>query len=197
MQFARRGTTETSFPYPYRDNVLELWAVNLAYVQAYLALYYPDDAAVSADAAMARWADELDRLLPNPIARPEGGLTREWVARVCATVIHLSTVEHDILNNVAWDYNTFGFVVPSVVPASGEQMDTLRALDMIALLFVTWRPFNMLFDSHIESMALDGPGRQVMLGWLDRLREVQEQMEARGHDPSLAYPANFNISITN
>jgi hypothetical protein len=197
VQFARRGTTETVFPYPYRDNVLELWAVNLAYVQDYLALYYPDDDAVGADAAIARWADELDRLLPNPIARPDGGLTREWVARVCATVIHLSTVEHDILNNVAWDYCTFGFVTPTAVPASGEQMDTLRALDTIAVLFVTWRPFNMLFDSHVESMALDGPGRRVMLGWLDRLRELQEQMEARGHDPSLAYPANFNISITN
>ena len=71
----------------------------------------PTTTAVRADAAIAGWADELDRLLPNPIARPEGGLTREWVARVCATVIHLSTVEHDILNNVAWDYCTFGFVV--------------------------------------------------------------------------------------
>jgi len=197
VQFARRGTTETPFPYPYRDNVLELWAVNLAYVQDYLALYYPDDDAVRADAAITRWADELDRLLPNPVARPEGGMTREWVARVCATVIHLSTVEHDILNNVAWDYCTFGFVTPTVVPASGEQMDTLTSLDMIAVLFVTWRPFNMLFDSHVESMALDGPGRRVMLGWLDRLRELQGQMEARGHDPSLAYPANFNVSITN
>ena len=197
VQFARRETTETSFPYPYRDNVLELWAINLAYVQEYLAVYYPDDHAVRADPALARWADELDRLLPNPIARPDGGLTREWVARVCATVIHLSTVEHDILNNVAWDYCTFGFAVPTVVPASGDQMDMLRSLDAIAVLFVTWRPFNMLFDSHIESMALDGPGRRVMLGWLDRLRELQEQMEARGHDPSLAYPAHFNISVTN
>ena len=76
-------------------------------------------------------------------------------------------------------------------------MDQLRALDIIATLFVTWRPFNMLFDSHIESMALDEPGRQVMLAWLDRLREIQSAMEARGNDPSLAYPANFNISITN
>jgi hypothetical protein len=197
VQFARRGTTETPFAYPYRDNMLELWAVNLAYVQDYLALYYPDDEAVRADAAIAAWADELDRLLPNPIARPEGGLTRDWVARVCATVIHLSTVEHDVLNNVAWDYSTFGFVVPTVVPASGEQMDTVRSLDTIAVLFVTWRPFNMLLDSHVESMALDGPGRRVMLGWLDSLREVQARMEARGHDPSLAYPANFNVSISN
>jgi hypothetical protein len=197
VQFARRGTTETPFPYPYRDNVLELWAVNLGYVQDYLALYYADDEAVRADAALVRWADELDRLLPNPVARPEDGLTRDWVARVCATVIHLSTVEHDILNNVAWDYSTFGFAVPTVVPASGEEMDSLRALDNLAVLFVTWRPFNMLLDSHLESMALDGPGRRVMLGWLDRLRELQAQMEARGHDPSLAYPAHFNVSITN
>ena len=65
------------------------------------------------------------------------------------------------------------------------------------MLFLTWRPFNMLLDSHVESMALDGPGRRVMLSWLDRLREIQEQMEARGDDPSLAYPANFNVSITN
>ena len=196
-QFERRGTTETPFPYPYRDNVLELWAVNLGYVRDYLALYYADDEAVRRDPDLARWADALDGLLPNPVSRPEGGLTREWLARVCATVIHLSTVEHDILNNVVWDYGTFGFVVPAVVPVNGEHMDQLRALDMLAILFVTWRPFNMLLDSHVEDMALDGPGRRVMLAWLDRLRELQGQMEARGHDPSLAYPANFNVSITN
>jgi Lipoxygenase len=196
-QFERRGTTETPFPYPYRDNVLELWAANLDYVRDYLALYYADDAAVRADADLARWADALDALLPNPVTRPGDGLTREWLARICATVIHLSTVEHDILNNVVWDYGTFGFAVPAVVPADGAPMDQLRALDMLAILFVTWRPFNMLFESHIESMALDGAGRRVMLGWLDRLREIQEKMEARGHDPSLAYPLNFNISVTN
>ena len=196
LQFERRGTTQTRFPYPYRDNVLELWAANHEYVRDYVALYYPDDAAVSADTELVAWADELDRLLPNPVARPEG-LTRDWVARVCATVIHLSTVEHDILNNVVWDYTTFGFAVPCVVPASGENMDRLRALDMIAVLFVTWRPFNMLLNSQVEEMAPDEAGRRVMLAWLDRLRGIQVAMEARAHDPSLAYPANFNVSITN
>jgi hypothetical protein len=196
LHFQRRGTTTTPFPYPYRDNVLELWAANLDYVRDYVAVYYADDAAVQADPDLVAWADELDRLLPNPVARPDG-LTREWVARVCATVIHVSTVEHDILNNVVWDYTTFGFAVPCVVPASGEHMDRLRALDMIAVLFVTWRPFNMLFDSGVEQMAPDDAGRRVMLAWLDRLREIQAAMEARGHDPSLAYPQNFNVSITN
>ena len=197
QQFARRGTTQTPFPYPYRDNVLELWAATLDYVTSYVALYYPDDESVRADRALAAWADALDELLPQPLTRPDGGLTRDWVARLCATVIHLSVVEHDILNNVVWDYSTFSWVVPTVAPANGEQMDQLRAFDLITTLFLTWRPFNMLFDSHIESMALDEPGRKVMLAWLDRLREIQSAMEARGNDPSLAYPANFNISVTN
>jgi hypothetical protein len=196
-QFARRGTTETPFPYPYRDNVLQLWQVNLDYVTSYLALYYPDDDAVGADEALVPWLDELDRLLPNPLERPEGGLTRDWLARLCATVIHVSTVEHDLLNNVVWDYATFGYLVPTVAPASGEHMDQLRSFDYITTLFLTWRPFNMLFDSHIEDLALDPEGRRVMLDWLARLREVQEKMDARGHDPSLAYPKNFNVSITN
>jgi len=196
LQFERRGTTETPFPYPYRDNVLELWRVTLDYVTAYVALYYPDDDAVRADPALAAWADELDRLLPNPIARPDG-LTRDWVARVSATVIHLSTVEHDLLNNVVWDYSTFSYVVPTVVPADGAHMDQQRAFDLITTLFLTWRPFNMLLDSHVESMALDGPGRQLMLDWLAGLEAVQERMDERGYDPSLAYPRNFNVSITN
>jgi hypothetical protein len=197
QQFARRGTTTTPFAYPYRDNVLELWRATLDYVTTYVALYYADDEAIRRDAAIANWSDELDRLLPNPLTRPGDGLTRDWVARLCATVIHLSTVEHDLLNNVVWDYATFGFVVPTVVPADGSHMDQLRSFDLITTLFLTWRPFNMLLDSHVESMALDGPGRRVMLDWLARLQVIQVEMTARGHDPSLAYPANLNVSITN
>jgi hypothetical protein len=195
-QFARRGTTETAFPYPYRDNVLELWAATRDYVTAYVDLYYPDDRAVGDDAAIRAWADELDTLLPGGITRPEG-LTRDWLVRVCATVIHLSTVEHDYLNNVVWDYGTFGWLVPTVVPASGEHMDQLRAFDLITTLFLTWRPFNMLLTSNVESMALDDAARAVMVAWLERLRGIQAEMESRGADPSLSYPANLNISITN
>jgi hypothetical protein len=195
-QFARRGTTETPFAYPYRDNVLELWAATRDYVTAYVDLYYPTDEAVADDPAIHAWADELDTLLPGGITRPEG-FSRDWLVRVCATVIHLSSVEHDYLNNVVWDYGTFGWVVPTVVPASGEHMDQLRAFDLITTLFLTWRPFNMLLSSDIESMALDDAGRAVMLAWLDRLRAIQAEMESRGDDPSLSYPANLNISITN
>ena len=64
-QFARRGTTETPFAYPYRDNVMAFWAENRGYVERYLDLYYADDAAVAADPQLASWAAELDRLVPT------------------------------------------------------------------------------------------------------------------------------------
>ena len=44
----------------------------------------------------------------------------DWLARVCATLIHVSSVEHDIVNNVVWNYSTLGWQIPTVVPLSGE-----------------------------------------------------------------------------
>ena len=52
--------------------MLELWAANLEYVRDYVAVYYADDAAVAGDAALVGWAEELDRLLPNPSPAPTG-----------------------------------------------------------------------------------------------------------------------------
>ena len=193
-QFARRGTTETPFAYPYRDNVLELWRATLAYAEAYMALYYADDAAVAGDAAVAAWLAALDELVPNGVVPPTGAGMREWLARLCATVIHASTVEHDYLNNVAWDYSTVGWLVPTVVPLSGERMDQRRALDMIATMIVTWKPYNMLLTSDVPSLALDDDGHAVMAGWIAELQRIQSSMPG-GHP--LAYPANLNVSISN
>ena len=113
---------------------------------------------------------------------------------MCATVIHVSTVEHDYLNNVAWDYSTLGWLVPTVVPLSGERMDQRRAFDMIATMIVTWKPYNMLLDSDVPSLALDDRGRAVMAEWIAELQGIHAAM-AGGHP--LAYPANFNVSISN
>ena len=119
-QFERRGTAETPFPYPYRDNVMQLWAPTRAYVESYLRLYYERDEDVAKDSQLATWAGELDRLLPNGVGIPIGGITFDWLARACATLIHVSTVEHDILNNVVWNYSTLGWLIPTVGAAVGR-----------------------------------------------------------------------------
>jgi Lipoxygenase len=140
-QFARRGTTSTPFAYPYRDNVMSFWDVTRDYVDRYLALYYDGDAAVAADPELLGWVDELNALMSNGVG---DDLTRDWLGRICATLIHVSTVEHDLLNNVVWDYTTLGWVTPTVVTVSGERMDQRRAFDLVATLIGTWKPYNML-----------------------------------------------------
>jgi hypothetical protein len=195
-QFASRGTTTTPFAYPYRDNVLELWGPTRRYAEDYLRLYLDDDSP-TADTDLAAWIDDLDRLLPNGIRRPGDRLDIAWLARVCATVIHLSTVEHDVLNNLTWDYSTPGWIVPAVVPLTGERMDQRRAFELLATLIVTWKPYNMLLTTDLPAIANDARGAAVMATWLDALRGIQRAMVARGDGPGLTYPANLNVSISN
>jgi hypothetical protein len=193
-QFINRGTTDTPFAYPYRDNVLELWNVNLSYVREYLSLYFSDDA-WRRDEPIRAWLSEIDSLLPNGIGEWGDGL--DWLARLCATVVHVSTVEHDVLNNVTWDYSTLGWLIPTVAPENGNRMDCRRSFDLIATLVVTWKPYNMLLTADVPSLALDAKGRAVMADWIAALALLQKSMERRGHEPSLTYPANFNVSISN
>jgi hypothetical protein len=196
-QFARRGTTGTPFAYPYRDNVLRLWAATTTYVEDYLRLYYDDDAAVAADPQLAHWVAELDRLVPNGVTRPDSAASLPWLVRLCATLIHLSTVEHDVLNNIVWNYSTLGWIVPTVAPLSGEGMDQRRAFDLIATIIGTWRPYNMLLTAHIPRLALDPAAAAVMQGWVDRLAEIQRDLPEAASDLSASRPRNLNVSISN
>ena len=196
-QFARRGTAATPFAYPYRDNVMRVWAVTRAYTDAYLRLYYSGDAAVNDDRDLVAWIDDLDRLIPNGISRPAEGATRDWLARLCATLLHLSTAEHDVLNNLVWDYSTIGWIIPTVVPASGAAMDQRRAFDLVATIIGTWKPYNMLLTADVPSLALDDAGRAVMRQWIDGLAAIQKELEHTSPRPDLTYPKNWNVSISN
>ena len=117
---------------------------------------------------------------------------------MCATLIHVSTVEHDILNNVVWDYTTLGWIVPTIVPLSGEPMDRRRSFDLIATLIGTWKPYNMLLTADVAKLALDERAAAVMREWIERLDRLQDTMTARDpRDVSLTYPAALNVSISN
>lgn len=197
QQFRRRGTTTTPFDYPYRDNVLELWAATLGYVDRYLRLYYASDGDVQGDEQLSAWVEELDSFVPQGISRPDQVRGVDWLARLCATVIHVSTTEHDALNNLVWDFSTPSWLIPTVVPRSGERMDQRRAFDLIATLIGTWKPYAMLLTADVPSLAVDERGRNVMSQWIADLAEIQQRMEARGMDRRLVYPANLNVSISN
>ncbi|PYM58008.1 MAG: hypothetical protein DMD79_19610, partial [Candidatus Rokuibacteriota bacterium] len=196
-QFARRGTADTPFDYPYRDNVMQVWRVTRAYAESYLRLYYDDDEAMRADRELGAWLDELDRLVPNGIGRSAAGAFRDWLARLCGMLLHLSTAEHDVLNNIVWDYSTIGWIIPTVVPESGAAMDRRRAFDLVATIIGTWKPYNMLLTADVPALACDPRGRALMQAWIDRLGEIQREMDKWGERPDLSYPKNWNVSISN
>jgi hypothetical protein len=199
----RRGVARTPFPYPQRDNVLALWRVTRDFVSRYLDIYYPDDHAVACDMALERWRRELDRLLPAGLADRDrwigsGALDRVALKRIAATFLHTSTVTHDQVNNVVWNYSTLNFLIPTVVPESGEQQDQRLSFDLISTLIVTWKPFNMLFDG-ISKLALDADARVAMDDYVAQMRAAEDRLVAdEGPDqPDLTYPRNLNFSVTN
>ncbi len=199
----RRGMERTPFAQPRRDNLLGFWAVTLEFVCSYLALYYPDDEAVAADPALGRWRSALDGLLPGGLADDtgyvgDGPLDRETLARICAGFIHTSTVTHDQLNNVVWNYSTLNFLIPTVVPESGELQDQRLSFDFINTLIGTWKPFNMLLDG-ISVLALDDRARELMDGYVDALRKIDVGLAEAGRDreSDFTYARNLNFSVSN
>jgi hypothetical protein len=173
-----------------------MWAETQSYVESYLGLYYADDAALRRDGEVAAWLTAFDGFITNGLKIPADGMRIDWLTRLCATLIHVSTVEHDYLNNVSWNYSPLGWLVPTVVPEGGERMDRRRAFDLVATLIATWKPYNMLLTTDVPSLALDEPAREVMQQWIDRLVQIQEKMAGATVDERLSYPANFNPSVS-
>ena len=197
---ARRGMSQTPFAQPRSDNLLSFWRVTRDFVRRYLAEYYPDDAAVAADPALSRWRDRLDRLLPAGLADDtgylgDGTLDREALERICSIFIHTSTVTHDQLNNVVWNYSTLNFMIPTVVPESGALQDQRLSFDFLTTLIGTWKPYNMLLDG-ISILALDDCAREQMDDYVEQLRGIDAALPSR-REPDLTYARYLNVSVSN
>lgn len=192
----RRGVARGGFEYAYRVDVLPLWELIRNYVQRYVVLYYPDDGAVAGDAPLAGWFGELGHLLPGGLDRYAPTLTRDSLVRICATFIHTSTVTHDNVNNIVWNYTTLPQYLPTVVPDNGGLPPADIAFDFILTVIGTWKPFNMLLDG-ISQLALDEAARTVMDEFIDGMRSYQAELEQRPFTHHTIYPANLNYSVSN
>jgi hypothetical protein len=96
-----------------------------------------------------------------------------------------------------WNYSTLGWIVPTVVPLSGEDMDQRRAFDLVATIIGTWKPYNMLLTADIPKLALDPAAAAIMQRWIERLAEIQQDMTEAPSDLSISRPGNLNVSISN
>lgn len=98
----RRGVTNPSLCFPYRDDALKLWDALLQFVDAVLGdVHYPDDAAVTRDDALQAWARELcwSGRVTGFGERTDGSIrTQRYLVRAVAFMIFTASVQHAAVN---------------------------------------------------------------------------------------------------
>jgi hypothetical protein len=191
-----RGVADAEFHYPFRANVEPLWKIVRLYVSDYVDHYFPADASVAADEELHRWYRELDQRFPGGLGGYAPVLDREAVKKICASLIYTSTVTHDNVNNIVWNYTTLSQYIPTIVSENGDEPPVDIAFDFLTTLIGTFKPYNMLLEG-ISSVALDEEGRRIMDSFIATLARLQDEMDAQ--PPSLhgIYPKNLNYSVSN
>lgn len=98
----RRGVSNPSLCFPYRDDALKLWDALLQFVDAVLGdVHYPDDTAVARDDSLQAWARELcwSGRVAGFGERTDGSIrTRHYLVRAVAFMIFTASVQHAAVN---------------------------------------------------------------------------------------------------
>jgi len=190
-----RQMTDPEIQYPLMANLLPLWKCIWRFTERYVDRYYTTDTAVLADSELQGWFAELDEKIPNGVKKYAPNPDRAGIKKLCALFIYSSTVGHDLQNNVLWDYAPLSQHIPTIVPADGSLPPVDVALQFLATVMVTWKPFNMLLDD-FSTLAPDEMGAEIIRDFLDDLRGLQRQIDERPHDPSIVQPKNLNYSVS-
>lgn len=108
-EFEHNDTSRLS-EYPWRDDSLLSWPTVLAFVSAYVALYYPSDQAVASDAELRAWLVEIgsdDGARLKHFVDPAAIATRDNLALLVAGIIFRATVYHAGINYVGYDWQLY------------------------------------------------------------------------------------------
>lgn len=140
LTFAQRDVADReAFPnYPYRDDSLLYWDAIHEWVNAYVRLYYPNDAEIQRDTELQGWARELAsddggriKGLPN-----NGSIQRiEELIEVATFVIYTCSVQHAAVNFPQYDCMSY---VPNMPLAGYRPAPTTKTgateADFVAML---------------------------------------------------------------
>ena len=185
---ARRGVLDAGFETPGLDNLRALFDVMHRHATRYLAVYYPTDEALRADASVLAWLEELGRLTPNGLDSVAGrDVTLAGTARLIAACIYLATVEHDALGTSLWNYQLWVHRIPARVYADGrrEPLDVYQRL-VNANFNLNVRRTPLLND--FAYLALDAAGRECFLTFQRELEDLQARMDREPHAHWKIYP---------
>lgn len=192
----RRGVLGAGFDTPALDNRIRLFEVFRAHAERYLAVYYPSDAALAADAELQRWLDELERSIPNGVRVITGGPTpdRAHLARLVAAFIYLATVEHEAVGTGLWNYQLWTDVQPARVSRDGtrEPLDVYQRL-VNANFNLNVRRAPLLQD--FSYLALDPRGADALRAFQRDLWSLQRHLDAEPPAPWKISPQKLEANI--
>jgi hypothetical protein len=190
LDAARRGVAELGIATPAHANWSGLYQVFLAHAQRYLELYYPSEDDLANDQALGAWLEELDRRLPHGVRSVLGaGVTMPGLAALLATIVYLTTVEHEITGSGLWDYQLWADTSPVRVYADGRGVPVDVYQRLVNANFNLNVHRTMLLDDALVGLAVDAAGarafqelQQDLLGFqaqLDRTSPAPWRMEPR------------------
>ncbi|KAB8343101.1 hypothetical protein FH972_022695 [Carpinus fangiana] len=119
--------------YAYARNVKLMWDALRRYVAAMVALAYPDDAAVAADAPLAAWCAEIQG--PGQLASFPTVATRDALVDAVTMCIHIAAPQHTAVNYLQNFYQAFVISKPPMLCAAPPRdLAALRAFGEPQLL---------------------------------------------------------------
>lgn len=209
---ARRGLQDPDVlpNYHFRSDALLLWQAISQYVHDYVALYYPDTQALTADRELQNWAAELVKER-NPLG---GGLGMkgvpgdgrishvEQLAAICTSLVFTSSAAHAAANFPQYDTYAFTPNYPSQLlgkPPTSRDMeatpqDILNALPSRADTYDSWIVSKLLSEKNTESLGFfeveyifDPAALVVLEKFRKSLKDVAETIEERNRERATPY----------
>lgn len=189
-----RGVLGQGFETPTEDNLAALFAPMLGHAADYLRLYWPDDAALRADAAIGEWLDELNVLVPGGVGLARDTLERAGLERLVARVIYLVSAQHEMLGSFVWNYQLWTHRQPVRIYVNGQR----EPLDVYQRLVNANFNLNVKRRALIHDfgyLALDAQGAAALQRFQDRLDALQSEMERAPWAVWKLYPRALKVNI--
>jgi arachidonate 15-lipoxygenase len=140
-ELAARGLSDpAALEFPYREDVLPVYAATERFVRAYVALYYSQDADVVADTQLQAWVAEVGSSIGGALKNIRPVQSVEGLVEWMTNIVHLGSSQHAAVNFPQFPFFGWGANVAGAMwapPPSGAVTDA----DLLELM----PPWDCLF----------------------------------------------------
>jgi len=205
------------FSMPTHKNLQELFTIIHCHIKRYLIIFY-NDPNIGEDPELLEWLNELNTMpggirevlrlptnggLPQPIVPND--VTFDNVARLVASFIYLSSVQHEMMGSLLWNYQLWTHRQPTRVYKNGER-EPLEPLDVYQRL-VNYNFMLMVKRTHLmdestycrmtKGLPKDEKGKleTCYRQFVSELENLQSKMDAEPWEAWRIYPKDLEAHI--